>query len=884
MGKSEVQDSGAIGVGDARYSKTKNTETSEDSSDIERGKEGPSPDNDSDEGAPSSPLSSRQQVVRQPTRGVRRAMRIPTLIIIIGAAASALILGIGISAARSEQNKEFEQQSKALVHQFGKAWDQYTTASSWVQQASRSGKQTREEFRTMYRYLLATGLEFHAIASLTNVTHDERATFENDTRTFMSEAYPEEGYYSGFTREVNNTFIRYDEETRPFYFPAHYVEPLEENWGVLDLDYYATPRLGAALKQAVTTRRPVLSGLSSCLTKSSVFLVNPGITDGSTPTDLSTISVRIDRLLTYISSHVTIEESVSVYVYDSTGTSGTGADAMFLGAAMFPAHNWDHGTHHAHAEPDDHLYGSYEVDGVVKIDNPLPLTFIQETDIETVRRSIGSLYEANLSILSRQWKIIVVAEKGTFNAKFGFVMLGSIMIFVACACLALWMITNYSREAKINEMRSAAESEKAALMVDNAHEAAKAERELNDFIAHEVRNPLSAAISATSFVSSMVSETNPLSTADARQSAKEDVQIIEASLHFINDLLRNMLDMHRASSNQLKIDLAPADLLKDVLEPVASMLYHRCADFEVLLDCPQNLVIKTDRLRLKQIVLNLGRNAAKFVEKGFVRLRADLVDGMVQVYVEDSGMGIPLEKRKGLFCKFQESLDSLNQGTGIGLCVCQNLIDLMHGEIVLDEKYESGMEGFPGSRFVIKLNTPAIVLDSIDLETNDWSMDSTKHTQGESESHKKRCLDVGFPKELPENLSVLFVDDDIMLRKLFSRSIRKLMPSWKLQEASNGETSLKLVDVEYFDLIFMDQYMASADKQLLGTETVRALRAKGVKSRICGLSANDLEKPFLRNGANGFLIKPFPCAKERLTRELLRILYYDGEQHNGGCN
>jgi hypothetical protein len=80
---------------------------------------------------------------------------------------------------------------------------------------------------------------------------------------------------------------------------------------------------------------------------------------------------------------------------------------------------------------------------------------------------------------------------------------------------------------------------------------------------------------------------------------------------------------------------------------------------------------------------------------------------------------LSLEKRKGLFRKFQESLDSLNQDTGIGLCVCQNLIDLMHGEIVLDEKYESGMVGFPGSRFAIKLNTPALVLDSINLEKSD---------------------------------------------------------------------------------------------------------------------------------------------------------------------
>jgi signal transduction histidine kinase/CheY-like chemotaxis protein len=461
------------------------------------------------------------------------------------------------------------------------------------------------------------------------------------------------------------------------------------------------------------------------------------------------------------------------------------------------------------------------------------------------------------------------------------------MIFVACACLALWVLTSYHRETKINELRSAAEADKAAMLVENAHKAAKAERELNDFIAHEVRNPLSAAISATSFVSSVVSKANPLSTAEARQSAREDVRIIEASLQFINDLLRNMLDMHRASSNQLKIEMAHADLLRDVLEPVASMLYHRCDDFEVLLDCPKHLVVMTDRLRLKQIVLNLGRNAAKFVEKGFIRLRADVVNGMVQVYVEDSGPGIPLEKRKRLFHKFQESLDSLNQGTGIGLCVCQNLIDLMHGEIALDEEYESGIEGSPGSRFVIKLNIPAIQLDSVDLEADESqsSMDETGPTQVVSEisseiSFRKTPLG-SLPSELPQKLSVLFVDDDMLLRKLFSRSIRKLMPSWQIQEAGNGETALRLVDENQFDLIFMDQYMASADKQLLGTETVRALRAKGVTSRICGLSANDLKKPFLRNGANGFLIKPFPCAKGPLTRELLRILYEVGEHDDG---
>jgi CheY-like chemotaxis protein len=237
-----------------------------------------------------------------------------------------------------------------------------------------------------------------------------------------------------------------------------------------------------------------------------------------------------------------------------------------------------------------------------------------------------------------------------------------------------------------------------------------------------------------------------------------------------------------------------------------------------------------------------------------------------------------MKKRKLLFSKFEKSLDSLNQGTEIGLSVCESLVDLVEGEITLDEKYESGMEGCPGSRFVVKLDTAAIMLDSIDLEKSDSFKDDSSLTKIDNlPMDRKISAGDSLPGVLPENLSVLFMDDDKLLRKLFSRSIRKLMPSWKVEVAHNGETSLRLVDKVTFDLIFMDQYMTSADKQLLGTETVRELRAKGVKSRICGLSANNVEKSFLQSGANHFLIKPFQCAKVPLMR-LLRILYDNGDQ------
>ena len=81
-----------------------------------------------------------------------------------------------------------------------------------------------------------------------------------------------------------------------------------------------------------------------------------------------------------------------------------------------------------------------------------------------------------------------------------------------------------------------------------------------------------------------------------------------------------------------------------------------------------------------------------------------------------------------------------------------------------------------------------------------------------------------------------------------------------------------LVESEEFDIIFMDMYMASVEKQLLGTETVEELRNRGVTCHIFGLSANDKEEEFLQAGADGFCFKPFPCKTESLKAELRRLL------------
>lgn len=192
-------------------------------------------------------------------------------------------------------------------------------------------------------------------------------------------------------------------------------------------------------------------------------------------------------------------------------------------------------------------------------------------------------------------------------------LLGALFIYVIWR---LYMLKKRDRlqKAEMKIFNAKAEAEKAAIIVENATMAARRERELNDFISHEVRNPLSAAMSACSFVSTALEEgeSTPF-RGSASLNVKEDLTIINSSLHFINDLLRNMLDMNRASSNQMKIEMSPICLLRDVLEPVDTMLYQRGKGFQTYVDCPSNLIVSADGLRLKQIILNLGRNAAKFV-------------------------------------------------------------------------------------------------------------------------------------------------------------------------------------------------------------------------------------------------------------------------------
>ncbi|KAG7345286.1 multi-sensor hybrid histidine kinase [Nitzschia inconspicua] len=832
-------------------------------------------------------------------RGQYRSLSVNLcLVILVGITACVIILTVGLMSVRNSKQASFQRTVDNVVSSYKMILDNYVTLGLWTHEACSEARQSnnpRASFRHFWEYVQQGDSFVHYVSCAINVTHDERVAYENETRTFLAESNLTFNGVDASLSYFGFKEVKKDEKTQavsfgprsqePFYLPAHFVEPVEDPYVLfhLDVDIYSIQDIQQTLNDAVQTSSPLASRGRSSLSHFQeendnryfgVSLAHPGIVrDGVTTDIIANIPISCNHILARVHEDFLHLNDLQVVVYDTSG-----------GKIADPWHNF-------------FICGAIlHQDNIVR-DLGTSIEFIHEVPFEdSLQHDRGTFLQTEtFEFASREWTLVISSTGGGGQeAQLAFIALGAVLILVATISLTMLIYTNAKKIRSINMMKSSIEAEKTQIRLENARKAAQQERDLNDFIAHEVRNPLNAALAANTFVSACVNEAEPLITEEKRASVREDVQIIDNSLHFINDLLRNMLDMQRAASNQLNIELTLVDVKSDILEPVASMLYRRGVNFEVIVECPTDrIIVESDSLRLKQVVLNLGRNAAKFVEKGFVRLRSEVIDNDVHILIEDSGPGVPADKQDNLFGRFQESLDSLNQGTGIGLALCKNLTELLGGSIWLNKEYNSGVEGCPGACFVINLRCPPIKDDGEEVdeavstqESKHFDADESQTSEtsrtdplpaltDESNSDRTDSSPPPLKEEdqvLPPGLSVLFVDDDFTLRKLFVRAVTRVTNGWNIDQASNGETAVVKVQEQHYDIIFVDQYMASTTKQLLGTETTREMRAKGCQSVIFGLSANDLESQFFEAGSDGFIMKPFPCKPEPLRQELLRVV------------
>jgi signal transduction histidine kinase len=729
----------------------------------------------------------QQQAEEKNTNGRGSVIAVACMIIFLGIIAGSAMAYLGCRAEWNGRMEDFERGASVTVSKIEDSFKEYVDTASLIhgrfrhrprfsESAFESDPETytaeymewseehRRDLRELYEYVKASGLKFKSMQFDPNVTWQERPLAEAEVNAYLMQNYPEITY-TGF-RGFNNDSTKLEPiwQNQSFYFPIHYIEPIQGNEAAIDLDYYSSESRIRAVDALFETQAPSLTDRLSLFREAGsvsrcnsggfsgdqgpsfmVVLMHPGVRlsgddDTSWPRDFSSIVLCMSDLIERSTNHQ--NRKISVYIHDLSHPGNN--EPVFMGAARLDKN----ATTMERVKGDDHY----------------TMILLNEISLGEVECSwAASCYQREIEIANRNWTVTIVDEHVTDKGLLFFIILVGIPVFAAFACLAISVLAADRKNRTFSILKAEAAATRSSMVLESANRTAQMERELNDFLAHEVRNPLSAAMAATSFLRTELDRRSKSNRGigvhfedshhekdkgkdeqkefavdeidatggdkDARiktlasprlVQAREDIQVVDNALRFINELLRNMLDMNRASSGKLQVKSAPVDLLRDVLEPVAGMLYRGgegnigrsgkgIAKVQMIVDCPEDIIVQTDVLRLKQVVLNLGRNSVKFVHDGFIRMKAEVVEvdcdddssklrgefenssyqshdtdiecgnnltselryiegrsiscKTVRISVEDSGSGIPMEKRERLFGKYQESLDLLSQGT-----------------------------------------------------------------------------------------------------------------------------------------------------------------------------------------------------------------------------
>lgn len=219
-------------------------------------------------------------------------------------------------------------------------------------------------------------------------------------------------------------------------------------------------------------------------------------------------------------------------------------------------------------------------------------------------------------------------------------------------------------------------------------------------VSHEIRTPLTAILGYTELLEE-----------ETRGETHEDVSRIGIAARQLLLLVDDVLDLSRIEAGKMVLDLRPFDLralIEEVVQLAAPLMTPRGNVLQAELAEDLGVVV-LDRPRVRQVLLNLVGNAAKFTDRGVIVVRAARTGAEVRVEVIDSGSGIASERLPTLFQPFVQAHAATEQregGTGLGLAISAQFISLMGGAITV----ESTVGG--GSRFTVRLPVDATALDT----------------------------------------------------------------------------------------------------------------------------------------------------------------------------
>lgn len=402
-----------------------------------------------------------------------------------------------------------------------------------------------------------------------------------------------------------------------------------------------------------------------------------------------------------------------------------------------------------------------------------------------------------------------------------------------------WVITVEDITAKRRADEELLQAKHAAIAAMNAK---------SQFLAnmsHEIRTPLTAIIG---FADSLFSE----GRLDPAHNHCVEL-ILNNGKHLLN-IINQILDLSKIDAEALSIEhieFSLADLLEDLHFMFAPTASEKELKLNLHFNSPLPLKIKSDPLRLKQILINLIGNAIKFTKSGSIDIYLSWIEQhkRVSFRVRDTGIGLSSEQKHQLFQPFYQANSSITRtfgGTGLGLSITKRLIDALGGSISVSSELGRGSEFY-------------FEIPSHSLEHH--TEDNSRHTRL---NRRQVRLRMSQSSAIKLTGSILFADDALDNRRLVEHLLSRTGVSVKLVE--NGLEATQAALKEDFNLILMDIQMPVVD----GLTATRQLRAAGVNTPIIAVSAgamvSDIELA-LQAGCNAHLSKPF---ESRVFYDLIR--------------